>query len=321
MRKGYYPTLVFSKKGNLIAISTGSDACAEHEMGSKKMMSVLCEQYDNEAALLKKLRSYQPPGVVEKIKTLVGGTQEAVSLKERVSRDASFKYPDVLEIKRITKAPKELQFIEVFDKDGKLTEAYMGLAPNALNEYSHELQYPSGTFRTDVNLDIAGAWDERSFAIRVRGAKLAKALKVFYQAMLDKKVVFAGTFMNGWRISGVILANTDFLPDEQKKNIQEAQADYEKALRLKALDDSDELYRELYKMNNNRGFGYLWAMFKDASETEVVYGLNPHSDVNADYLGPYTATQLRDWVASGCSYRLTWKSDNKQETPTQGAPA
>lgn len=305
MRKGYYPSLVFSNKGNLIAISTGADACAEHEMGSKKMLSVLCEQYDNEAALLKKLRKYLAPGIVEKIKTQVGGTQEAISLKERVSQDPSFKYPDVLEIKRITKAPKELQFIEVFDKDGKLSEAYMGLAPNALTEYTHELQYPVGSFRTDVNLDVAGAWDERSFAIRVRGAKLAKALKVFYQAMLDKKVVFAGTFMDDWRLNGVVLANTSFLPDAQKKNIAKAQADYEKSLRLKALDDSEELYRELYKMNNNRGFGYLWATFKDASESEVVYGLNPHSDVNADYLGPYTATQLRDWVANGCKYRLT----------------
>lgn len=42
MRKGYEPCLAFDHNDRLVAIATGSDACAEHECGSKPLREALC---------------------------------------------------------------------------------------------------------------------------------------------------------------------------------------------------------------------------------------------------------------------------------------
>lgn len=287
MRRGYDANLLFSNQGNLVAISTGSDACAEHECGSRPLLSALCNQVDEGNAIVNKLAAGEP-----------------------------VEFPHIADIKRISKLPAELQFIEDHSNPDA-PEAFLGYARQDLREYKNELNFPSDSFvKRDIN--VAGAWDERSFAVRVRGAKYVKALKEFYQAMVDGKVLFAGTILEDRakvRLSGVILANSQFISDADKAKMKTAQLEYEASLRLQAKDDSASLVAEMRKLSGmpNYHFGLLWVQWadrlwmkrEDPREPEVVYGLNPGYDVKADYLGPYTRQQLLDWAKSGFSYKLT----------------
>ena len=44
MRKGYEPAIFLDKKGRMFGFCTGSDACSEHEMGSRPMQEALCRR-------------------------------------------------------------------------------------------------------------------------------------------------------------------------------------------------------------------------------------------------------------------------------------
>ena len=113
--KSNNPALVFDKKGHLVAIATGVDATAEHEGGSKELMSTLCEQYAGEDHLISQTRDGK-----------------------------KVKFPIFLDIKRITRFPKGLVFEETSGGAGSLPEAIMGYAPNkmALRIYEAELMFP-----------------------------------------------------------------------------------------------------------------------------------------------------------------------------------
>lgn len=291
MRKGYDAQVLLNKKGQILAIGTGSDATAEHEQGSKPLMSALCRLYDNEAQVLKKLNAHlHRGGIHQRLASLIG--------------QGDFVYPNVLESKRIVK-PDALQFTVTRGEKG--SEAFFGLCRHPLTEWTRELTFPASFRTTGVNPDVAGAWDESSFGIRVRGEKLVAALKELHEATLAGKVVFGGTFLaarKGQRLSGVVLANESLFTEADRQQVEKAQAEYESGLRLKCLDDSRELMRELYKMQPTLNLGFLWARWRDAQESAIGYFLNPGYGLKADYGGPYTREQLVDWVKSGCSYQL-----------------
>lgn len=157
--------------------------------------------------------------------------------------------------------------------------------------------------------DVCGAWDEESFAIHVRGKKYVKALKGFYEAIKAGTVVFAGSFFERDRVSlgGVVLANTKLFGEQEKQSISKAQSEYESKLRLKARDESKAIRMEMEKLHGGRnsGPGYIWPIWSNAHETEVVYGLNPNHSDKAEYLGPYSKKQLLDWAKAQYGYKLT----------------
>lgn len=296
MRKGYDPRLVFSKTGNLIAISTGSDACTEHECGSQPLMSLLCDQIATDAAVVAELKA----------------GQRFVHLGAHPS-EGEREFPCLLEQKRITKTPKELRLILL---DSAEAEAILTCSRQEVDFSHRELSFPSG-FNTHSDPNLAGAWDERGFALRVRGKKYVKALQGFYEAMLAQKVVFAGSFFNreGAHLSGVILANTQFFGQDDKAAIKAAQLEYESNLRLKALDDTAALRKEMQALSGSDSyFGYFWPIWSGADQTQIVYGLNPDYAANAQHLGPYTREQLLAWASAKCAYRLTKESPSAKVT-------
>ena len=71
MRSGDYTKLLFSQNGNLIAISTGSDCCTEHEWGIANIMSDLCDR-DNPRYSEKHRITKTPP----ELRFINGGTSE-----------------------------------------------------------------------------------------------------------------------------------------------------------------------------------------------------------------------------------------------------
>lgn len=277
MRQGFYANLVLSNSGNLVAVSTGSDATTEHEIGIKPLLASMTNSFVDEDFLVKKLKS-------------------------PLRRFA--KYPDLAESRRIVRLPEQYQFIET--GTSQEPQAWLGVASSPLTNWERELPLHQ-KFSSSADQDVSGAFDDRSFGIRVRGKKYVKALRQFDQAMRAGDVMFAGLFFNrpGMHLSGLVLANRKFLSDADKQAIQKAQAEWESKLRLKARDDSVELMRQVASLSGRSYFGHLWAKWADAQESSVVYGLNPSNDTPADYLGPYTREQLLDWARAKMAYTLS----------------
>ncbi len=290
MRRGFYPSVYFSGD-KLIAFGTGSDACAEHECGARPLIESLCSDKETE--------------------------KERKAL-DRLRKGKKAKYPSVIEMKRVVKTPETLRFV-VLEPPGEEPEAILGVIPAHYEHYLRsELDFSRFSSNKDPN--VAGAWDERSFAIRVRGERYVNGLEGFYKAMRQKKVLFGGKFFSRdtFSPSGVILTDSDGLDAEDRKRIVKAQSDYESALRLRVRDDSGELSRQIHQVLREAGVltgskkfldvGYIWVRWKDPSEQEIVYCLNPGYEINAKYWGPYTREELLAWARAKLSYRLTPKA-------------
>lgn len=299
MRKGDHAKLLFAQNGEMLGFATGSDACTEHECGSKRLLAALCAQDSYESLVIETLRRGAP--VLSRCATPMDDPEAAL-------------YPDLLTSKRIVKTPKDLRFKE---RNGETPEAILSCCYDK-SPFDHpELQYSRYVADYD-DPNVVGAWCESEFALRVRGADYVAALRHFHQAMLEGRTLFAGTFLqhsggeNG-RMSGVIIANEDHLNDDHRAAIKVAQLGYERGLRLKARDDSSALLREMGSLAGGRNPGYLWAQWQDDQESAVVYGLNPGFGVKADYLGPYRREQLLAWAKSGYAYQLSRKESQSVE--------
>lgn len=304
MRRGNNPRVVMTKKGRIIAIATGSDACAEHETGIKVMLDALCNQARDEAAIVSALKAGQT--VLSRLDKTAGSPEEG-----------ALYYPDVLESKRIVKNLDQLRFIE---REEGTPEALLYFAPNELKfeNLSSELSFPGHHPLPGEDGNMAAAWEERAFALRVRGALLVRALRDFYQAIKDQKVVFAGLIDDDAfnRLNGIVLANTELFSPSMDVSVRNAQAKRESAIRLKARDDAQELGARMRMaaaqsvLTKSKGSianlspGHLWVRWADKEESAIQYCLNPGYGIKADYLGPYTREQLLDWAKTGYAYPL-----------------
>ena len=281
MRQGNNARLIYDAANHLVAIATGADAAAEHECGSRPLQQALCTQFDDEAALVARLAA-----------------------GERID------YPQLSARKRITKRAPGLQFIHIPARgaDGQ-PHAVLGYSRQNLAFSAEELRFRSpSVLNEDPN--VAGAWDEESFAIRVRGERHVTALRDFHDALQAGKCLFAGTFLQATgRLSGVVIGNEEHFDDATRQAMTHAQALYESELRLKARDDSRVLLSELRQAagvspSGRLDIGHLWVRWADERETEVVYGLNPGYRVKADYFGPYRREELLAWARAGFAYHL-----------------
>lgn len=275
MRRGINPKIILTAQGQLAAISTGSDFVTEHEMGSASMQMAL---------------SYASEGDSEVIDLLKAGKPVV--------------YPSMAQRKAITKFPKELAFVEL---KGDTPMAIFGYSRHNLGHFKSELRFNE---MKGEDPNIAGAWDESGFAMRVRGEAYVKALREFNQGVHEGHGMFAGTFYNPEeRLSGVVLADARYLDELSKLVIASAQLKYESDLRLNALADSYGLNVAMQAAaaaanSSERSPGHLWPRWKDEKETEVVYNLNPAHGVKARYPGPYTRQQLLAWATAGYRYNL-----------------
>lgn len=288
MRKGYTPVLVLDDKGEIFAISTGSDACSEHECGSRPLMAALCEGT--------KLRSFYGEA----------SDAEETALLKALRAGKPVRYPALLERKRIKSFLSELVFQTGQDKKGTNC-AVLGFAVRGMRAVrldDEELQPWKGQV-------VTGAWDESGFAFRVEGDELVAKLQRFHAALLAKKGLFAGTFLKysgTERLSGVIIALEDGLTPQHHEAILTAQQDWEATVRLKAKSRLDELYAKFRSRDKNDTHielpGHLWPVWAKEVDGEVAYALNPGYGVNARYWGPYTLETLERWIFAKEKFEL-----------------
>lgn len=272
MRKGFNPEILLDKRGQVFAIATGSDACAEHECGSARLMDSLCgfpQEGQSDSALIAALRRGESP-----------------------------QYPALVDRKRLTRNLDKVTFME--GTDGGQPVAVLGFSPyGEIPLDHHELR----SWASDSTI-VTGAWCDSAFAIRVVGQKWVTKLKRFADELREGNCLFAGTFLNDTghrRLAGVIIANEKSLRPEHRDAIAKAQSEWEASLRLKArsrLDELQEEYWQARKTNPKAEYpGFIWPVWKDGVvDGEVLYALNPGYGVRAPYWGPYDFEQLRAWV-------------------------
>lgn len=282
MRRGYSSKLIFSSTGQLVAFGTGSDACTEHECGSTSLRKSLTTFYEDETSALMVLRKNAKPGF---------------SLCRLIFGKSQVRYPNLIHSHRISKFPEGLQFVL---KDGPVPEALLGFAQYDLSG-DLAIRFEEGYSREDP--DVTGAWDERSFAIRVRGRKYVDALTGFHTALRNGQVGFAGKFMKREHLGGVVLANLALLEEQEMAHIRKAQADIESSLRLSVRSEQANINKEMQRLAG-RSAGYLWTVWADEQESDILYCLNPGYGVTAEYYGPYTREELLAWAKAGYGYPL-----------------
>lgn len=273
MRHGYHARLAFSESGNLIGFGTGSDACAEHEIGSELMQQAMSSAFDSDDSIITALKA----------------GQQVV-------------YPSTADRKRIHKNLDRIEFIEISGRTpDEPPQAILGFweGGETLAAFKRELEFCEGS---DADKDVSGAWDESSFAIRVRGEKYVKALREFHAAMKGGRVLFAGTFLEcGVPLSGVVLADMRYLPEEARKAMADADAKFVSAIRLRATADAPKLLAEMQELARVSvgDIGYLWAVWGDKDESQIRYVINPSYSMRkhlGNYHGPYTREQLLAWA-------------------------
>lgn len=283
MRKGYDPQLILDEHGDIVALATGSDACAEHETGSAAMQQALCSA------------------------AAVDGNEMERRLVQGLRKGQDVCFADVLQRKRLDRNLDQLHFVKGVDRERGEAAAVMsfsarGAALVGLGDF--ELRIFE---RTQA---IAGAWDEAGFAFKVIGERLVAALERFVQAARQGDVVFAGTFLADQpdkRLSGVVLARVSKLRAQDLEQADKAQRQWKDSLRLKAasrLDELQELVRHARAGSNVRLPGYLWPVWSGAPGSQVLYALNPNHDVKASYWGPYDFEQLERWVRADSKFEL-----------------
>jgi hypothetical protein len=276
MRQGFDSMFVTNNRGEIIAIATGADFCAEHECGSKPLMDALTASRETDA--------------------------EAEFCKAwREGKQAS--YPDLISRKRIVRNLDRIQVVEVA---GAVPELYVGYEAfgRDITAYANEMRFLK--VGADALSGVSGAWDEESFGFRVSGEKNVRLLRKFAEQLKAGHAVFAGTFFKGsdkQRLAGVIIALEPLFRPEHRAEIKKAQLEYESNLRLKAMSRVNELN----KLSNELGVrhpGHFWPVWSDGGEAQVLYALNPGYGVKAPYYGPYTFDAVAEWMRSGYSHDL-----------------
>lgn len=281
MKQGNTPRILFAPDGEIFAISTGSDHCAEHECGSAAMQEHLCQgatlEKTQERKLLQRIRRHLDA--------------QASWLGKVFSRGVS--YPELLERKRLARNLQAVHLVQGSWKGEKVASVIFSRhgAPNVPMTFDE-----NGLF---------GAWDERNFAFGVHGDELADKLVRFHQRLQAGGALFAGTFLNETlahadRLNGVIIALEGYLTAEHRLALDKAQLEWEANMRLKARSRLPELEAALRaaqeKGLKTRYPGYLWPVWLDHQvDGDIAYALNPGHGVKAGYWGPYSYEELLQW--------------------------
>ena len=281
MRKGYEPAIFLDKKGRMFGFCTGSDACSEHEMGSRPMQEALCRR--------------------------AGPSDEEVI--HALRKKGSVEYPQLLDRKTLSNNLDRIIFLEGRDK--KTGE------PVAMIHFSQYNMAPSlenGELSLGYKKSVSGAWDEHGFAFKVWGDKDVRRLQAFHASMRAGNAVFAGTFMEshgGERISGVAIVDRTLFRGEHLAAIKGAQEGWEADMRLKARSGLDEFYERVSRARRNDPDakhlefpGHLWPVWRDHVDGEIAYALNPGYRVKAPYYGPYDLEQIERWTLAKSKFDL-----------------
>jgi hypothetical protein len=172
-----------------------------------------------------------------------------------------------------------------------------------------------GEWRFWTNDTMVTAWDESSFAIRVKGEENFKKLRELHEALMKGECCIwlggGGVFQN----AGLCIAIHDRIPEKHLKTMREGDMDHEKLNRAaaatgiqKKIEDANEQWRKMQEVESGSRFygsdrwGYYalsprWAHKEERKRTKhpVIFWLNPMDQERNNY-GWFTVEQLEQWL-------------------------
>ena len=274
--------IYISNKGNIVAVSTGSDACTEHESGIASLMSSVCQEFKP---------IYQVAADYAKFKS----TNVLKAIKSVFIEKPTFEFPSILNLRRINGTCDGFHSQErIINGEPEFRFGYV-LNASRLERLNFSFN------RFDVNNnDVAAAWNEDYFAICARGKQSVKRMKMFFEDLKAGHVVIGGTWFErkGFWKSGITFVNTKYISDEDTIRIADAQNEYNSDVRLKCEAEQIDLKSQMYKVHEKPiHYGFISPRWKDETESNVVWWLN--SFINHSESGTYSTETLLAWAKSG----------------------
>lgn len=254
MRQAFYDTQwMHDDAGALIGISLGHDFCAEHEWGARQMKA----QFGVDDS--------RPRGV-----------------GSRTVRNT----PNYLQFAEYTRKPS---------RGGALPEpcAMMLLYPNTTVQNFIKSPFECG-FMGDMSAanskNIVCAWDDRFFAVNVRGEDNVRNLKAVNEAFRRNDIAFGGSFTRWLVDRGLTFVIASKIPaDIQEKVLQ---SDLDQIALMDALDDSGIKTR---LSSVGRRWYALEPAWTDESKTAIKVFLNPGEQHLFNH-GWFSLEDLEQWA-------------------------
>lgn len=317
MRSGIVPFLGFDKDGEIAVVASGSDACAEHECGSAEMQQLFCSTTGHavidgrprplgfSVSSQKHFEGYftgqvqiEFPGLVE---------------RKRLSQNLGLVAFDVIdcsvEKERVAFLRGNCSLDEAMCSiDGFRSVFSVGVRSKAM---------ASCLFDSTKRLRVAGAWNESSFCIAVRGNYLVERLGRFHERLLSGQCAFGGSFVEDlcdFRLSGVIVVDLARLSDSQTKGLEQAQRRFV-ADSLLSMSEASALVTRARLSQSRResagrlGYSFFWNVWHPLDHINasgdwveefvaarkvprVACAVNPSRESGLSYYGPYDANDL-----------------------------
>lgn len=312
MRKGNTANVLLDSQGEILAIGTGSDSCAEHECGSMPMQRLFCR-----------------PGTP--IVSPVTGKQVALSellIELRGNQQffdgyfngtLNFEFPQLLERKRISNNLDKIVFGMGVCREGEpigilACSTSLAYAQETLNYFGSQSVFNNKTQKWDwTEAHVAGAWDEKTFALAVKGEQLIDKLARFAAKLQSGQGLFAGTFLRteeAANLKGVVVMDFAGLKPEHRVEIDKAQDEFEATLVLNSHEASTSV-NQANQANRGLGHSFVWNVWHPDEEhiresdflarckasghtPKVVCAINPDAGLrdSLSYGGPYLVEDL-----------------------------
>lgn len=248
----------------IIGIALGFDFCAEHEFGLNDLSAALA---------------------------LPEGEMRGLESRKIHALPKNFKFKKFKRSLKDKSKPKEDCAVLVCFA----TESYMGLSiDRQITQTIKAVSFwtdPGDKWYDEKKHNIIAAWDEKSFAIVVRGAANIETLKRVYEAFKRYDIVVAPGKNVGFLRSFGLTFVIDSMIDE-KTRAQVLENDLEHIRLLQAAKDTgvEALLKEA---------GLSWyalsPAWTDSDKTQVKFFLNPCEQKRHDF-GWFSVEELRAWA-------------------------
>lgn len=208
MKVGTSAKMVKVENDQIVALASGAGYCAEHEMGSNRLQAAMNLHGSWSKAQEAYVRRASLKGVSKWLDRLINGPVAPV---------------DVLSSKMINNL-KNVAFLKYTDPAVKVERAFLVMSESlaSWNNASRLNSLLPLSLAVDEYQYIA-AWDDTSACFSMSGEKGVALLEAFYKELCAKNVAFAGFYLAGYNVSGVIVAKIDWMYATQLDKINQVQ--------------------------------------------------------------------------------------------------
>lgn len=268
------------------------------------------------------------PGNAPKLLTLEDGRVAGVSLSADATSEHELGIDGIrslfgidknkpgIQSKKITKIPVNLKWID-WDDGTCGFGVFSPYANTSCAKVPDGLKCFPGSFdKPEVVALIAGAWDERSFGVRVT-ADLREQLQFVFDGFASNDIcIMIGGGPVAFAAHGLMIVRHSLMPESVNQKILDQQ---KVAQEIKDYEDSTDIKDRLRKAGCR--FGYLGArkMLDGSFRWWLNNGVNPNRPYFEDLYGCYTLEDLEQWALGQGRIAAYPKPQEKREKGRRSA--